>query len=206
MLSLKRLVSIIAVVIPIAGAAFAEDAAPALSARDRADVARVETYLNSIHTMRSRFLQTAPDGRQVGGTFRLSRPGRMRIDYDPPIKDFIVADGWFVFFWDSEVGGSTSGPIGSSPADFILREEMKLSGDVTVERVDRFPGALEISIHDTGDSGKGRLTLVFEDNPLNFRKWRVVDSQGGTTNVALLDPEFNIPLDKKYFSFVKPEK
>lgn len=190
-----------------APSAFAADPpAPALSARDAADVARVEAYLNGVHTVISRFLQTAPNGKRAVGTFRLSRPGRMRIDYDPPIKDFIVADGWFIFFWDAEMGQPTSGPIGSSPADFILRDEMKLSGDMTVDKVERFPGALEITIHETDDSGSGRLTLVFEDNPLNLRKWRVVDAQGGTTTVGLLDPQFNVPIEMKYFSFVKPSK
>ena len=39
-------------------AAYGATPAPQLSAADKADVARVEEYLNSIHTVAARFLQS----------------------------------------------------------------------------------------------------------------------------------------------------
>lgn len=183
-----------------------EPARPALSAQDQTDVRRVEDYLNGVHTLVSKFIQTAPSGRQVTGTFYLSRPGKMRLEYDPPIKDFVVADGWFLFYWDGEMNQQSSEPIGSSLADVILRDNLKLSGDVTVTEVMRVPGALEVTLCETGEPGKGRLTLVFEDSPLNLRQWRVVDAEGQTTRVGLLDPKVGIPLERKLFYFHPPQK
>src|SRR5512138_2596537 len=52
----------------------APNAAPAIGGSDQAEVARVEQYLNSIRTMRSRFTQVGSDGT-ARGTFYLSRPG-----------------------------------------------------------------------------------------------------------------------------------
>ncbi|MGQ9366349.1 LolA family protein [Azospirillum sp. ST 5-10] len=185
-------------------AAAAPRAAP-LTAEERADLGRVEAYLNGVRTLQSRFVQVNPDGRQVAGTFYLSRPGRMRLEYDPPIKDFIVADGLMLFYWDSEMKQQSNTPIGSTLADFILRKDIALSGDVTVIDVQHEPGVLEVSLVETKDPGKGVLTLVFEDRPLNLRKWRVLDAQGLVTEVGLLNPRVGVPLDRDLFYFRTPE-
>ena len=67
-----------------------------LSPQDRADVERAETYLNQITTLKARFLQLAPHGGQAEGTAYFSRPGRMRLQYDPPSPMLVVADGTFL--------------------------------------------------------------------------------------------------------------
>lgn len=179
---------------------------PSTPGADAADLRRVEDYLNGVRTLQSRFIQVAPDGRQATGTFYLSRPGKMRLEYDPPIRDFVVADGLFLFFWDGEMAQQSSAPIGSTLADFILRKDFTLSGDVTVRGVTRSPGVLEITLSETKDPGKGTITLVFEDQPLKLRKWRVVDAQGLTTEVGLLDPRVGVPLDRNLFYFREPER
>ncbi|MFS2014656.1 outer membrane lipoprotein carrier protein LolA [Azospirillum sp. CT11-132] len=185
-------------------------AAPAtpvsLSAQDQAVVAKVEEYLNGITTLQSKFLQVAPNGRQATGTFYLWRPGRMRLEYDRPLKDFIVADGSFVFYWDGEMRQQSSAPIGSTLADFILRKNIRLSGDVTVTEVFQAPGVIEVSLLETKDPGKGTLTLVFEDHPFQLRKWRVLDAQGMTTEVALLNPRTDVTFDRDMFYFKEPQR
>lgn len=175
-----------------------------LSAADRADVARVEQYLNSVKTLRSKFVQTAHDGRQATGTFLMSRPGKMRLTYDPPFKDFIVADGLFIFYWDGEMRQQSSAPIGTSLADLILRRDLKLSGDVTVRGVTRQPGGLEVTLAEAKDAGKGTITLIFQDKPLALIRWRVVDAAGLTTEVGLIDAQFGAKIDPDQFVFHEP--
>ena len=55
-----------------------------LSAQDKGDVERAETYLNAITTLKARFLQVSPNGASVEGDVYLSRPGRLRMQYDQP--------------------------------------------------------------------------------------------------------------------------
>lgn len=193
--------------VPAALAASAAPAVPvALTAQDQATVAKVEEYLNGISNLQSKFLQVAPNGRQATGTFSLSRPGKMRLEYDRPLKDFIVADGSFVFYWDGEMRQQSSAPIGSTLADFILRKTIRLSGDVTVTEVFQAPGVVEVSLLETKDPGKGTLTLVFEDRPFQLRKWRVLDAQGLTTEVALLNPRTDVTFDRDMFYFKEPAR
>ena len=175
-----------------------------LSAADQADLVRVEHYLNDIKTLQARFLQTADKGSQAAGTFTMWRPGRMRLIYDPPAKDFIVADGWFVFYWDSELQQQSSQPLGASLADFFLRPEIELRGDVSVTRLVHQFGAIEVSLVETADPGKGELTLVFDDKPLQLRKWRVLDAQGLTTTVALSDVHTGIKVNEEMILFRDP--
>ncbi|CAK0743884.1 outer membrane lipoprotein carrier protein [uncultured Gammaproteobacteria bacterium] len=171
------------------------------SPTDLADIARVEKYLNEIKTVESKFLHTASNGHEAHGTFYMMRPGRMRLEYDPPIKDEVVADGSFLFFWDDELKQQSSTPLGGSLADFILRENLKMAGDITVTGVIRGPGLLEISLVETAETGKGELTLVFDDRPLRLRKWRVIDAQRVMTTVALLNPKLGVPLKRDLFFF-----
>jgi outer membrane lipoprotein-sorting protein len=173
---------------------------------DKAKLKQVETYLNGIQTLKSQFQQVNPDGNLVRGTFQLKRPGKMRIDYDPPIKNFIVADGHFVYFWDAEAKEQSNAPIGSTMADFILRPDLHLSGDVTVSSMDDNAGVLEVTLVQTKDPGLGRLTLMFQEQPFGLKKWRVLDAQGATTEVALLDPQLGVSLDDGQFYFRDPSR
>jgi outer membrane lipoprotein-sorting protein len=185
--------------------ASAAPAAATLSAQDKATIAQVEQYLNGVQSLQSKFIQVAPDGRQASGTFYLSRPGKMRLEYDKPIKDFVVADGSFIFYWDGEMRQQSSTPIGTTLADFILRKTIRLSGDVTVTTVFQTPGVIEVSLVETKDVGKGTMTLVFEDHPFQLRKWRVLDAQGLTTEVALLNPRTDVTFDSNLFYFKEPK-
>ena len=57
-------------------------------------VQKAESYLNSLKTLKANFTQMAQwNQTNVTGDFYLSRPGKLRFDYDPPVEDFIVADG-----------------------------------------------------------------------------------------------------------------
>lgn len=179
--------------------------AATLSAQDKAAIAQVEQYLNDVQSLQSKFVQVANDGRQATGTFYLSRPGKMRLEYDKPITDFVVADGTFIFYWDGEMRQQSSAPIGTTMADVILRKAIKLSGDVTVTNVFQAPGVVEVSLVETKEAGKGTMTLVFEDRPFQLRKWRVLDAQGLTTEVALLNPRTDVTFPSDLFYFKEPK-
>lgn len=175
-----------------------------LSQSDLAEIARVEKYLNGLRTLKARFRQESQQGERAAGTFYLSRPGKMRLEYDPPINDFIVSDGWFIFHWDAELKQQTHQPLSNNLANLILRENLKLSGDVAVSDVDRTRGMLELTLVEAEDPGNGRMTLVFADGPLRLQSWRVVDAQGLTTVVALDNVQTGVKLDDKLFYFRNP--
>ena len=197
---------ILALLLGFAGRAVAAASPAVLSLADRADLARIEHYLNEVRTLQAKFIQIADNGNTASGTFMMSRPGKMKLAYDPPIKDYVVSDGTFVFYWDADLQQQSSQPLGYSLADLFLRETIKLSGDVAVTRIVRQSGALEVSIIQADDAGKGELTLVFEDKPLQLHKWRVLDAQGLITTVALSDIHTGVKLEDRLFVFRDPNQ
>ena len=199
---LKRavLVLILAALPPSARAATPDNK---LSAQDTTDIARAEQYLNSIHSVVARFMQVASDGSAVQGNFYLERPGKMRIQYDQPYPLLMVASGIYLTVYDPELKQTTYLPISSTPAYFLVKDKLT-PDDVTVTKVERGKDSLRISLHEAGHPDQGRLTLVFSDNPLQLRKWTVIDRDGKQIDVALLDALFNTQLDPDVFKFVDP--
>jgi outer membrane lipoprotein-sorting protein len=182
----------------------APPAAASLTQQDRADVQRVEQYLNGIRTLDARFQQFSQDGGTSGGKVYVQRPGRMRFEYDKPSPILLIADGTFVVYIDYSLKQTTYLPIGSTPAWFLLRENISLSDGVTVTRFERGPGVLRVSLVENKSPENGTLTLVFGDRPLELKQWTIVDQQGKATTVSLTDQHYGQPLDPKLFTFVDP--
>ena len=171
-----------------------------LSRSDRLELDRVERYLNGLGTLRSRFTQIASSGETASGTFYLSRPGRMRLQYDPPLPYLYVADGFWLTFFDTELGQRNDVPLGRTLADFITREDLSFSGDVAVTGIQADDSAIAVDVVLAEDPGQGTLTLIFQKRPLRISQWLVADAQGTSTRVVLEDPEFGVSLPRSLFT------
>ncbi|HEY8189122.1 MAG TPA: outer membrane lipoprotein carrier protein LolA [Micavibrio sp.] len=200
-----RLMVFCLVLLVLTGPVSAAPTAPAAEAANSPEVRNAEAWLQSLTTAQARFLLTAADGSQQIGTFYLSRPGRLRFEYDPPAKDFIVADGLLIYFYDAQLGEQSNAPIGQTLADFLLRRDIGFSRDIRVEKVMRGGGLLQITLVQSDDPGAGSMTLGFSENPLQLKKWRVVDAQGQTVEVELFQLQSGIKLDPSLFIYRDPK-
>ncbi len=186
-------------IVAASGGAPATAGAATLSAADRADVARVEAYLNKLGSVRAGFIQTTSTGAFAEGRLYLRRPGKLRLDYAPPVKLQIFADGFWLIYVDGELEQANHVPLSATPAQVLLAENIRLSGDTTVTRVERTRHMIRLYLVRTEEPDAGVLVLVFSDNPLALRQWLVIDAQGITTRVSLVNPEFNVFIDNKVF-------
>lgn len=177
----------------------------ALSQEDRADVARVEAYVNGLRTLKANFLQLNNNGGIARGTFYLQRPGKMRFEYEPPTPVLMVADGTFLIYYDSMLQQISYLPLGSTPIGVLVRDRIQFSGELTVTGLVREANTIRISMRQTKEWDQGELTLVFSDNPLKLEQWTVLDAQRQTTRVTLINPEPGIRLDPKLFEFEDPK-
>jgi outer membrane lipoprotein-sorting protein len=186
--------------------ALAAPSARAAEPASPAEIEAAENYLNGIATLQAEFIQSFADGQVLTGTFYLSRPGRLRFTYDPPVNDFIVADGSFLFYWDDRLQQQSNAPIGSTLADFILRDSIAFSGDVKLVKAEKDAGVLRLTLTPAEDAALGRLTLVFTQAPLALRQWQVVDAQGAVTEVTLNRLRLGETLAADLFRFRAPRK
>jgi outer membrane lipoprotein-sorting protein len=174
--------------------------AASLSGQDLADIQRIEQYLNAISTLRANFQQYSNASGLSSGRIYLRRPGRLRVEYDPPVQALIVADGLVVSYYDGELDQVTQAPIGSSPLWFLLRDEVSFSDGVSVSGIERAPGVLRISAFESDQPDAGEVSLVFSDQPLQLKQWAIVDSQGVEVRVGLQGVNLGGALANELFS------
>ena len=206
MKNLNRLVlAILLLVAAVETVGAAEPRKLPLTERDKTDIQRAEVYLNGITTLKARFLQISPNGTSAEGDAYLSRPGKLRMQYDPPSPLLVVADGSFLIVFDRQLGEPSYLPLNSTPAGILVRAGVSLnSGDVAVTRVVRLPGVIRISMVEADDPTAGEITLVFSDAPFALRQWQVKDAQSQITTVSLFEAENGLTLDPKLFQFQNP--
>lgn len=181
-------------------------AAAAAAATGDADVARIEAYLNAISTVEARFTQTNPDGTVVGGEARLSRPGKMRLDYDPPSPIQVIADGQYLIYYDSELKQASWLGLDETLAGILVRPNIALNGSqVKVTAVERAAERISLHLEQAGKPEQGEMIMTFDREPLLLRQWIVKDQQGNTTTVVLSDIKTGIRLSKDLFVFENPE-
>ena len=169
------------------------------------DIKKAEDYLRALDTVKADFIQTANNGTRLSGTFYLNRPGKLRFEYNE-VDDFIVADGVFIYFYDSELKEQTNAPIGQTLADFLLRKDLKLSGKLTVKKISTEQGLKTYTMAETGNEGAGAVKLFFTPEPFALKKWIITDAAGLKTEVLLKNIKRDMDLPASLFVYLKPNK
>jgi outer membrane lipoprotein-sorting protein len=134
-------------------------AVAALSPQQQSTVERVEAYFDDIRTLAATFRQHAPDGSVSTGKLFIDRNrSGMRFDYDPPSKVLLVAPGdWRLIFYDGSIRQVNVIPIGETPLGFLLSQEVKLTGDVTVDAVEETDAAILLTLVRTEAPDQGKV-------------------------------------------------
>lgn len=181
-----------------------DDVQPEIKTGDKEEISRLQNYLNSIKTMRADFMQTFSDGTTMNGKVAISRPGKMRLEYDPPNENLMVADGAFMHVWDGQAKTGSSIPLGTSLADIILRDDLKLGGDIQVTELKKYPAAMQLTLVQSDNPAAGSITLEFEDMPLKLKNWRILDGQGIETRVAIYNQQMGVSIPSNTFFYRDP--
>lgn len=164
-------------------------------------VEKAEAAFSALGTLRARFLQVNDGGEMSEGTVYLSRPGRLRVEYDPPTPVLVVANGAYFTFVDTKLDQFSYMDLDNTPAGLLLDRNVKLrGGNVAITRVHEAPGVVEITVVSKSDPTVGSLTLVFTTQPYALAQWRVIGAQGLTTSVTLRDIETGVALKPGLFA------
>jgi len=171
-----------------------------LTDSDKVDIARVEGYLNSLSSVKASFQQFTESEGLAFGRIYLRRPGRLRVEYDPPSEILLIADGTLLSYYDAELNHIEQVPLNLSPMWFLLREDVRLGGDVTVTSFKKAASSILIGLVQSDEPDAGSVTLELGDKPLELRQWTITDSAGTQVRVGLYDAEFGVALDSALFA------
>lgn len=215
--TVKKLLSIIFYSVLIYGPPFAvlaenspEEESPPVNVQkqpvDPQMVKKIQDYLNGIHSYRATLYQRRSDGNQRTGHIYLLKDGKqsygkLRIEYDPPVKDLIVVNGSEFIFYDDQAREKNTYDIESTPAAFLLRRQINLQGDLkVVEQVKVGENTLWIKVVRSDDESGASMGIEFSTYPmLKLNGWSVVDTNGVVTQVHLEDVNIGIQLDPNLF-------
>lgn len=174
----------------------------ALTDAENAALKKAETTLNSVKTLKARFLQVNADGSSHEGDIYISRPGRMRLVYDPPTPILMVADGAFLIYVDTEMKDASHISLDDTPAGILLKDNLSFADPaVKLGGVKLGAGTVEITAAMAKDPSAGKLTLVFSDAPFELKQWRVVDAQNKEVSVTIYEAKTGVALDKNLFRY-----
>ena len=172
----------------------------ALGAEELKLLREIEAYLNGISTLRSRFVQVTSEGAYAEGEVSLARPDRVRFEYDPPDPVLLISDGARFIYYDKELEQATFLSLEDTPLWFIMREEVVFDDRIRVINLERRAGTLYLTLEDARYPDLGQVTLLFSEGPLQLRRWDIRDPQGIVTEVALIRPSFDRPIDRDVFN------
>ncbi len=165
-----------------------------------ADIKRIEDHLNGIKTLVSDFIQISPDGNASSGRFFLSRPGKLRWQYDPPVPLLIIANGSVMAYYDFELDTVSRVSTNSNIAGLLAREKIDLTGgDIVIKNLSHRDGSIRLTVIQKGEEDKGTFTFIFDNNPLALKKLEVIDSTKQLTAITLNNPKYGESLEKGLF-------
>jgi outer membrane lipoprotein-sorting protein len=185
---------------PVVAAATAPAAAPA-PLTERQIVEKANAYFNGLSTLVGDFTQIGGDGRKLTGKLYLSRPGRLRFEYDAPATLEVIADGSSVAVRDRKLATQDLYTIGQTPLKFLLSDRIDLTRDLTVTGVTKESDGVRILMEDRSTlGGTSKIAVSFDPSVEALSQWRVVDPQGFLTTVMLSNVERGRRMDPKLFS------
>lgn len=163
---------------------------------------RVNAAFNAMHDMQATFTQVEFDGARTTGRFFLSKPGKVRFQYDRPNPLEVIADGHDLVVRDRKLNTQDYFPLRQTPLRYLLNDKIDLTKDAKVLAVLQDPDLVTVVIEDRNDFSQGQLTLFFDAKSLELRQWSVIDGNGRETAVAVQNVTLNRPNNPDLFTIL----
>jgi outer membrane lipoprotein-sorting protein len=201
--------SLVFAALPLAGTAVAQPPVVQVQspgAPGRAEMItlqKLRTYLQGLTTLQAGFKQDAAGSPTRRGILWIARPGRLRLEYQPPEPILMVADGKQFMVYDPSLGQPSYSSLRDQPFAFLLRERVDLRDPALNMRAEERAGRIYLTTTPGGE-GSQQMTFIFSSTPLRLQAWEYFDEQGQPVTVTLSNVVENKPVDPKLFRFINP--
>ncbi len=172
----------------------------ALNNEQRTIIGKINSYLTNVQQLSGKFVQVGPDGSRSQGDFYISKPGRVRFEYDDPSTIELIADGSSVVVRDRKLATQDVFPLSQTPLRFLLSDKVDLMKDsslVSVYADEVFVTA--VLEEKNGLVGTSRLMIMFNAKDMQLKQWTVTDPQGYDTTVAVYNLDSSRTPDPSMF-------
>ena len=170
---------------------------------DNERIKKIEDYLNKLNNISSNFIQINSDGLKVKGKLFLSKPGKLRIEYEKKENPLIIADGKWLHYFDMELNEIQSVTIEKSPAWILLKKKLNLKKDFKIETLNKKNNKTFITLSNKDLENIKTIKLIFLNKPLTLKGWMIIDSNEIQTTVSLLKIKKINKFNSKTFQLIK---
>lgn len=195
MLSRRTFVSGLAVVAALAMTGLPLDV---LHAQERVTAQKIADHFASVKTMSGEFVQFGPRGEQTAGKFYISRPGRLRFNYEAPSPMRVISDGKAVAIGNQKMKTWDLYPLSKTPLKLLLADSIDLSGKM-VRDVKEETDLITIVLGDNSIFGDSSITMMFDPKTYDLRQWTITDAQKKDTSVMIFNVKTGLPMDDAVF-------
>ncbi len=169
-------------------------------ANQKAQAAKVSSYLSSLQTLVGNFVQVGPDGSKTKGDFYIQKPGKVRFEYEDPSPIAIIADGSSLAVRDRKLATQDIYPLSQTPLRFLLSDRIDLLKDTNVVSVTSDEVYVSVTIEEKQALiGTSRLMLMLGTKDGQLKQWTVTDPQGYDTTVAVYNLDSSKKIDPGMF-------
>ena len=172
-------------------------AAPA-AAQGSAAAQRIADHFSSVKSMAGEFVQFGPKGEQTGGKFFISRPGKLRFNYEAPSSVRVISDGKSVAVGNSKLKTWELYPLSTTPLKLLLSNRIDLSQQM-VKAVKEDPDLITIVLGDKSIFGDSTISMMFDPKTFELKQWTIRDAQGKDTSVMIYNVQTGVKFDPSVF-------
>jgi outer membrane lipoprotein-sorting protein len=177
-----------------------------LNQEETSTIKLLQSYLNSITTLVADFIQIDPNGESSTGKLFISRPGKLRWQYDPPNPILIIVRGSKVSYYDYALDQLTYISADENLISFFTRKNINFHDkDIIIREIESDPSITRVVITKNSEEDMGELKIVFNNAPIALKKLEIRDAVGNLSTLTLENLRYGEKLNDQLFVTIIPK-
>lgn len=162
-----------------------------------------EEYMSSFDTFEASFDQKVNGKYNASGILKISRPDKMRIEYNKgEVNSVIVVNGEVITYLDRSLGQISYLPKNKTPVHFILNKGIKFA-QLKANLCKSLKESFIISIP-YFESQSGKIDMVFTKNPVKIIKIHSINENNEEVELLFKDQKIGEKFDTLDFVVQNP--
>ena len=153
--------------------------------------------LQNFNSLMSDFIQVNNNGDVLSGKISISRPGKVRVEYNE-VPLLIISVGKKIASINKELKSITFYRIKDIPLALLLFKNFSLDNIQILDYSD-FENQLRIRLKEKNKNNEGFIDVLFEKNTFTLKKWIVFTNKVNKTEVLLENIKLNVNIQNKIF-------
>ena len=158
---------------------------------------RILNYLKSFSSLSSKFIQINNNGDILSGKIFVSRPGKLRIEYEQ-IPLLLISDSKRLASVNKDLKSINFHSANNNPLSILLFNKLDMK-EVKILNLVEKENIMLVKISNTNFEDKGFVEILFEKKPLRMKKWTVFKTDQTKTEVFFDNLFLNKSLPSRLF-------